>query len=78
MTNITFGVAANATFGNCDSFAATWKPDASKTKHITAALSKDTNAEVVKATVNDSGTVFQFLYVGPTNKTNVVTSRERV
>jgi hypothetical protein len=73
MTNVTFGAAANATFGNCDSFAATWKPDASKTKRITAALSKETNVEVAKATLNDSGTVFQFLYVGPTNKTNVVT-----
>ena len=70
---VTFAEAATASFGNCNSFAATLKPDNDKTKKIAASINKDTPPEVAKATLNGSGTVLQFMYVGINDKINVVT-----
>ncbi len=69
----TFRDIAHAAVGSCNSFAATLKLDPSKTARILAALSKDTPPEVTNATLSDSGTVLQFLYIGINDKTNVIT-----
>jgi hypothetical protein len=70
---VTFGNAATVSFGNRNSFAATLKHDPTKTRRIIVALSKDTPPDVAKATLNDSGTVLQFLYIAVNDTLNVVT-----
>jgi hypothetical protein len=71
--SVTFAEGATASFGNCNLFAATFKPDIDKTKRIADAINKNTPPEVAKATLKNSGTVLQFMYIGINDKINVVT-----
>jgi hypothetical protein len=69
--SVTFSSATNTSFGQCNSFASTYQHDPAKTARINATFSKTTPSEVVKATLRNSGTVLQFLYIGINDLINV-------